>query len=71
MLHLAVCAEALVSELTALRIGDVTLPSTNIRILGKGRRDRMLPLWKTTASALQAWRRDPGTIAAPEMFISN
>jgi integrase/recombinase XerD len=71
MLHLAVCAGLRVSELTGLRIGDVTLPSMNIRILGKGRRERVLPLWKTTASALRAWLAIRGTIAAPEVFISN
>src|SRR6202030_605682 len=41
MLHLAVCAGLRVSELTGLRIGDVTLPSMNIRVLGKGRRERV------------------------------
>jgi integrase/recombinase XerD len=71
MLHLAVCAGLRVSELTGLRIGDVTLPSMNICVLGKGRRERVLPLWKTTASALRAWLAVRGTTAAPEVFISN
>jgi integrase/recombinase XerD len=71
MLHLAVCAGLRVSELTGLRIGDVTLPSMSIRVLGKGRRDRVLPLWKTTALALRAWLAIRGTAAAPEVFISN
>jgi integrase/recombinase XerD len=71
MLHLAVCAGLRVSELTNLRTGDVTLPSMSIRILGKGRRERVLPLWKTTASALRAWLAIRGTVAAPEVFISH
>ena len=71
MLHLAVCAGLRVSELTGLRTGDVTLPSMSIRVLGKGRRERVLPLWKTTASALRAWLAIRGTAAAPEVFISN
>src|SRR6266702_4228683 len=37
MLHLAVCAGLRVSELTGLRIDDVTLPSMSIRVRGKGR----------------------------------
>jgi site-specific recombinase XerC len=57
--------------LTGLRTGDVTLPSMSIRVLGKGRRERVLPLWKTTALALRAWLAIRGTAAAPEVFISN
>ncbi len=71
MLHLAVCAGLRVSELTGLRTSDVTLPSMSIRILGKGRRERVLPLWKTTASALRAWLAIRGTVPAPEVFIGN
>jgi len=37
-----------VSELTGLKIEDIDVPSMSIRVLGKGRRERMLPLWKTT-----------------------
>ena len=55
MLHLAVCAGLRVSELTGLRIDDVAPQSASIRVLGKGRRERALPLWKTTAAALRAW----------------
>src|SRR5208282_1829865 len=71
MMHLAVCAGLRVSELTGLKIGDVALPSMSIRVLGKGRRERVLPLWKTTASALRAWLAIRETVAAPEVFISN
>src|ERR1700719_2530230 len=71
MLHLAVCAGLRVSELTGLRTGDVTLPSMSIRVLGKGRRERVLPLWKTTASALRAWLAIRETVAVPEVFISH
>ena len=55
MLHLAVCAGLRVSELTGLRISDVAAQSKSIHVLGKGRRERALPLWKPTASALRAW----------------
>jgi site-specific recombinase XerC len=71
MLHLAICAGLRVSELIGLRIGDVTLPSMSIRVLGKGRRERVLPLWKTTASALRAWLAIRGSVAAPEVFIGH
>ena len=55
MLHLAVCAGLRVSELMGLHIEDVVLPSMSIRIHGKGRRERALPLWNSTATAIRAW----------------
>ena len=70
MLHLAVCAGLRVSELTGLKVGDIDLPSTSIRVLGKGRRERTLPLWKTTAAALRAWLAIRGQVAAPEVFVN-
>lgn len=70
MLHLAVCAGLRVSELTGLRIENVDLPSMSIHVLGKGRRERALPLWKTTGTALRAWLAVRGTVAVPEVFVS-
>lgn len=70
MLHLAVCAGLRVSELTGLRMENVGLPSMSIRILGKGRRERTLPLWKTTGAALRAWLAVRGTVAVTEVFVS-
>ena len=47
---------ARVSELLALNIEDVQLDrSPFVRILGKGRKLRQVPLWKTTATALRRW----------------
>ncbi len=70
MLHLAVCAGLRVSELTGLRTDDVVLPSMSIRIHGKGRRERALPLWKTTATAIRAWLAVRGTPPVPELFVN-
>jgi site-specific recombinase XerC len=64
MLHLAVCAGLRVSELTGLCLGDVVLPAMSIRVHGKGRRERALPLWKPTVTALRAWLAVRGTRAA-------
>ncbi len=68
--HLAICAGLRVSELTGLRIDDVAPQSVSIRVRGKGRRERALPLWKTTASALRAWMVVRGTVPAPELFLN-
>ncbi|HET7446622.1 MAG TPA: tyrosine-type recombinase/integrase [Methyloceanibacter sp.] len=70
MLHLAVCAGLRVSELIGLKVEDIDLPSRSIRVLGKGRRERTLPLWKTTATALRAWLAVRGPVAAPEVFVN-
>ena len=43
MLHLAACAGLRVSELTGLKVEDIDLPSTSIRVLGKGRREACGP----------------------------
>lgn len=70
MLHLAVCAGLRVSELTGLRTDEVAPQSRSIRVRGKGRRERALPLWKTAAAALRAWLAVRGPVAAPEVFVN-
>jgi integrase/recombinase XerD len=70
MLHLAVCAGLRVSELTGLCLDDVAPQSASIRVRGKGRRERALPLWKTTAAALRAWLAIRGSVASPELFVN-
>lgn len=47
---------ARVSEAIALRRSDVSLDATrSVRLTGKGRKQRTVPLWKTTAEQLRAW----------------
>jgi integrase/recombinase XerD len=70
MLHLAVCAGLRVSELTGLRLDDLAPQSASIRVRGKGRRERALPLWKTTATALRAWLAIRGPVTSPELFVN-
>ena len=70
MLHLAICGGLRVSELTGLQTADVVLPSMSIRVHGKGRRERTLPLWKATANALRAWITVRGVVAVPELFVN-
>lgn len=71
MLHLCFAAGLRVSELTGFRIEDLSLhPHASILIRGKGRRERCLPLWKQTVTALRAWLAVRGTVAAPELFVN-
>jgi len=47
---------ARVSEITALRVRDVLLDrQTAVHLHGKGRKERVIPLWKNTATELHAW----------------
>lgn len=70
MLHVAICAGLRVSELTGLRIDEVAPQSVSIRVRGKGRRERALPLWKSTSTALRAWLAIRGPAATPEVFVN-
>ena len=47
-----------VSELVGLALEDLKTPELDsIRVMGKGRRGRVLPLWKQTRTALRSWLR--------------
>jgi integrase/recombinase XerD len=71
MLHLCFAGGLRVSELIGLRINDLILqPNASILIHGKGRRQRCLPLWKETVSALRAWLAVRGTVLVPELFLN-
>ena len=45
-------------------------PQTSVLIHGKGRKERCLPLWKETASALRAWLSVRGEVRVPELFLN-
>lgn len=54
---------ARVSEITGMKIMDLSLSAPSIRIHGKGRKDRTMPLWQNTIKLLKKWlshvNRDP------------
>ena len=71
MLHLCYAAGLRVSELIGIRTEDLTFqPRGSVLIHGKGRRERCLPLWKTTAAALRAWLAVRGPARVPECFVN-
>jgi integrase/recombinase XerC len=55
------------SELVGLDLEDVNLSSRVVRVLGKGRKERIVPFNRTTEAAVRAWLKDwealwgPGT----------
>jgi site-specific recombinase XerD len=47
---------ARVSEMIGIRVADVTLAATSaVRLHGKGRKQRTVPLWKETAVGIRHW----------------
>jgi site-specific recombinase XerC len=54
-----------VSELVGLRLDDVRFDGryVEIRVLGKGRKERALLLWKEVGDAIRAWLAIRGTAA--------
>ena len=52
------------SELVGLDIEDVNLSSRIVRVLGKGRKERLVPFNRTTEAAIRAWLMDWEALAA-------
>ena len=71
MLHLCFAAALRVSELVTAQVADLSLRGApSLRVHGKGRRERCLPLWPQTAADLRAWLAVRGETAAPELFLN-
>jgi len=71
MLHLGFATGLRVSELITLPLTALTFqPVPSIRVCGKGRRERALPLWKQAAADVRAWLAVRGEQFAPEIFLS-
>ena len=63
---------ARVSEILGMRIKDVILDaSPAVHIMGKGRKERSVPLWRSTVCMMRAWKRRIANAAADtHMFPS-
>ena len=71
MLHLCFAAALRVSELVTAQLPDLSLRGTaSLRVHGKGRRERCLPLWKQTVADLRAWLAVRGENPAREVFLN-
>jgi integrase/recombinase XerD len=71
MTHLCFSTGLRVSELVTLPLNALTLHAEPaIHILGKGRWERALPLWKTVARDLRAWRDVREDSKALECFLN-
>jgi integrase/recombinase XerD len=71
MLHLTYAAGLRAAELLSLRLEDFPDRSlTTVRIKGKGRRERVLPLWRETQAMLRAWLAIRPQAETPELFLN-
>jgi integrase/recombinase XerC len=52
------------SELVALDVDDVNLSSRVVRVMGKGRKERIVPFNRSAESAIRAWLKDWEALAA-------
>ena len=72
MLVLALAGGLRVSELIGLRLDEVQFNGryVELRVRGKGRRERTLTLWKSVGDAIRAWLALRGEAPAPELFLN-
>jgi site-specific recombinase XerD len=67
ILELLYATGARVSELSSLDIGDLDLPGGQIRVTGKGDKQRILPLHREAVSRLQAYLAEARPRMKPKM----
>jgi site-specific recombinase XerD len=72
MLYVGLTGGLRVSELVGLRVHDVRFDGRYIelRVHGKGRKERALLLWKQVGVAIRAWLAIRGDVAVPELFVT-
>lgn len=72
MLYVGLTGGLRVSELVGLRLDDVRFDGryVELRVRGKGRKERALLLWKEVGDALRAWLAIRGPAGVPELFLN-
>ena len=71
MLGLAYNAGLRVSELVGLQLNAVNVPQLDeVRVTGKGRLERVLPLWKQTRCDLRAWLKIRPHVVDRHLFLN-
>src|SRR5215469_1759474 len=63
---------ARVSEIIDLRVENLILDtSPSIHLTGKGRKQRSVPLWRSTVTVMRAWKRRSGMTASSAPLFPN
>jgi integrase/recombinase XerD len=70
LLHMLYNTGARVSEIIGVRLADVVLDGAAcVHLHGKGRKQRTLPLWRSTVKAVRAWLRvNPELVSASALL---
>ena len=72
MLYLAVATGMRVSEIVGTQLEDLALqPQPTLTVHGKGRRERRLPLWRETVTALRRWLRARPDGPSQHLFLND
>jgi integrase/recombinase XerC len=69
MLELFYSSGLRLSELVALNVADVDVYSESVRVLGKGRKERLVPVGAPALEAIQKYRTQAGVHSGP-LFLS-
>jgi site-specific recombinase XerD len=72
LLHVAITGGLRVSELVGLRMDDLTFRGNymDLRVRGKGRKERVLTLWKAVADSVRTWLAVRGAVLVPELLAN-
>ena len=57
------------SELVGVNVDDVNLSSRIVRVLGKGRKERLVPFNKSAEAAIRAWLKDWSALGARDLGL--
>lgn len=68
LLELLYAAGLRVSELTGVTVADVRLDEGEVRVMGKGRRERIVPIHRTAGDWIRAWLKAKKK-SAPEDYL--
>ena len=72
LLHMLYNTGARVSEIIGVRLADVVLDGAAcVHLHGKGRKQRTMPLWRSTAKAVRAWLRLNPELASTSALMPN
>jgi site-specific recombinase XerD len=72
LLHMLYNTGARVSEIIGVRLADVVLDGAAcVHLHGKGRKQRTMPLWRSTVKALRAWLRLNPELVSTSALLPN
>jgi len=72
LLHIGITGGLRVSELVGLRVDELAFRDRylDLHIRGKGRKERVLTLWKVVGDSVRAWLAIRGDAVSPEVFLN-